>query len=365
MSRYSNDDDDWALDAATLKALRDGDQLIPTSEAEVARAERGLPRDLELPEGLRGYRSPQPEPRRLRRVPGAVSHAAVAALAALAAGFAVYLARPVPEHPVGSAGGELLPTTKSAQAPRVPLVFRSRCESECCAGSECPSASENLRSCPSGARCIACGADYVAGGPYRLRVGTVVPSEAGQRLLPLEAPLELCVSAPTNPAQCIPALSENGGEAWRSLKQVSTVQDLLSGLSLELRKRGDATPLARWKHPVSPSHDVMCKGLAVQLSDGTDVLGRVSVFVDQTHFVELLRAASVPPLLAMLARFDVSGIEPRIHETSGAAGRRFVLVLGPVDRSEADSLRWQALDHGIEAEVGHGLDFVGRPRPTR
>lgn len=108
----------------------------------------------------------------------------------------------------------------------------------------------------------------------------------------------------------------------------------------------------------------MCKGLAVQLADASDVLARVSVFVEQAHFVELSRAAAVPALLATQARFDVSGIAPRIYETSSPNAGRFALVVGPIDKSEADVLRWQALDHGIEAKISHGLDFVGAPRPA-
>jgi hypothetical protein len=363
-------DDEATLDAAMLRALRDADDMLPISDAEVARAERALPDDLELPAALASYRAPShhaPPRAERRRLPAprwrVASHVAVAALGALAAGLALQWSRPTPPAPVASAGGELVPTAKSKHAPRIPLVFKNRCERECCAGNECGAASEALKSCPSGARCIACGQDYAAGGPYRLRVGTVVPSESGQKLLPLEAPLELCISSPTSPAQCLPAIIESGADAWRLLKQVSTIQDLLSGLTVELRKRGEPAPLASWKHAVSPTPDVMCKGLAVQLNDATDVLARVSVFVEQAHFVELSRAAAVPVLLETQARFDVSGIAPHIYETSSPHAARFALVVGPVDKSEADALRWQALDHGIEAKISHGLDFLGKPRP--
>jgi hypothetical protein len=108
----------------------------------------------------------------------------------------------------------------------------------------------------------------------------------------------------------------------------------------------------------------MCKGLAIQLNDDTETLGRLSAFIEPTHFVELGRAAAVPELLKKLSRFDVSGIEPRIYESSLSGAGRFALVLGPLDKADADALRWQALDHGVDASVTHGLDLLGSPRPT-
>jgi hypothetical protein len=109
----------------------------------------------------------------------------------------------------------------------------------------------------------------------------------------------------------------------------------------------------------------MCKGLAIQLSDGTETLGRLSAFVEPTHFVELSRAAAVPDLLQTLRHFDVSGAEPRIYETAQPGAAHFVLALGPFDKPDAESLRWQVLDHGLDASVSHGLDFVGNPRPVQ
>ena len=82
------------------------------------------------------------------------------------------------------------------------------------------------------------------------------------------------------------ALGEPGGDAWRLLKAVSPLQDLLTGLTVELRKRGETTALASWKHAVSPTPDIMCKGLAIQLSDGTETLGRLSAFVTYARVLE-------------------------------------------------------------------------------
>jgi hypothetical protein len=357
-------DDESPLDDGTWRALGAADDLIPTSPAEVERAEASLT-ELELPESLRSYRAPtSAKLAALPTKPRFVGYALASAGGALAAAAALLWLRPTPTPPVTSAGGELVRTSASAHPPPVPLLFRSRCERECCAGSACRSATPALSACPSGLSCVACAPDNVNGGPYRLRLGSMIPSEAGQKVLPLDAPLELCVVGSSNEAICLPALGEPGGEAWRLLKAVSPLQDLLTGLGIELRKRGDASALASWKHAVSPTPDVMCKGLAVQLSDGTETLGRLSVFVEPTHFVELGRAAAVPDLLKTLRRFEPSGIQPRVYETSRPGSGRFALVLGPLDKPDADALRWQVLDHGLEATIDLGLDFVGNPRPA-
>jgi len=358
-------DEESPLDDGIWRALRAGDDLLPSSEAEVERAEASLP-DVELPDGLRQYqpRAGANNVAQLAPKPRLAGYAVAAALGALAAAAALLWLRSPGTLPVTSAGAELVRPSSSAAAPLVPLVFQSRCERECCAGSACKSAPPALASCPSGISCVACTPDNVNGGPYRLRLGSMIPSEAGQKLLPLTAPLELCVLGSTSETLCLPALGEPGGDTWRLLKAVSPLQDLLTGLTIELRKRGEARTLASWKHAVSPTPDVMCKGLAVQLSDGTETLGRLSVFVEKTHFVELGRAAAVPDLLQILRRFEVSGLEPRIYEASQAGTRRFALVLGPLDKSDAEALRWQGLERGLEANISHGLDFIGSPRPA-
>ena len=365
----SRPDDDALLDDATLRALRASGDLVPTNENEVEQAEAALSSELELPEGLQSYR-PRPavasNVRRARqRRPAVLGYAITAALGALAAAAALDVVRQPATLPVTSAGGELVRPSASPHTPPVPLAFQSRCERECCAGSSCSAASEALRSCPSGIRCVACATDNVAGGPYRLRLGSMITSEAGQKLLPPDAPLELCVVGGSVETTCVPARGEPGGEAWRLLKVVTPLQDLLTGLSVELRKRGENAALAGWKHVISPTPDLLCKGLAIQLNDGTETLGRLSAFIEPTHFVELARAAAVPELLKKLSRFDISGIEPRIYETSRPGAGRFALMLGPLDKTDADALRWQALDHGVDASLSHGLDLVGSPRPWR
>lgn len=360
-------DDDSPLDAATWRALKANDELMPTSEAEVERAEAALPPELELPASLRSYRPRAERADNVRQLPARPRFVGYALAMAVGAAAAVALSswlRP-PVTPVTSAGGELVRASASAPPRAIPLAFHSRCDSECCAGSACKSAPPALAACPSGLSCVACAPDNVHGGPYRLRLGSMIVSEAGQKLLPLEAPLELCVVGSTGEATCLPALSEPERDAWRPLKSVSPLQDLLTGLTVELRKRGESAALASWKHAVSPTPDLMCKGLMIQLNIGNEVVGRLSAFVEPTHFVELKRAASVPELLKAAQRFDVSGIQPRIFETAAPGPGRFALALGPLDKTDAEGLRWQVLDHGLEANVALGLDFVGSPRPAQ
>ena len=191
----------------------------------------------DLPESLRSYQAPAARSANVTRLPTKpryAGYAAAAAFGALAAAAALILLRPPPTVPVTSAGGELVRPSASAHAPPVPLIFRSRCERECCAGSSCKSAPAALTSCPSGISCVACAPDNVSGGPYRLRFGSVIVSEAGQKALPLDAPLELCVVTGANEAVCLPALGDASGDSWRLLPAVSPLQDLLTGLTVEL-----------------------------------------------------------------------------------------------------------------------------------
>ncbi len=142
---------------------------------------------------------------------------------------------------------------------------------------------------------------------------------------------------PGSPAACLPALSTGTtDETWRLLGRISSAQDLLSGLRIEVRRQGEPAAPASWTHPVVASPEVLCKGLAVQLRAGTEIAGRLSAFIEQTHFVELAREPTLPELTTRRSEFDFQGIEPRVYETS-QTGRRFALVLGPLDRERAQA----------------------------
>lgn len=347
-------------DSATWRALRENDDLIPTTEAEVERAEAASLDDVNLPERLRHYRAPSPPV--ARSTPRWPSYAAAAALGAAAASF-FWSRKPEPPQ-VTSAGGELVAPRPSSSGtpPPVALDARARCEQGCCAGSDCKTPSAGLGACPSGIRCASCTTDSASGGPYRLRLGTVILTEVGRKQLPEGAPLELCVTHEGAPPSCVAALAD---EPWRKLPVVTPLQDLLVGLTVMLRDHGSAQPLASWKHAVPPTAEVLCKGLAVQLTDGEQTLGRLSAFIEPTHFVELSRAASVPALLQAARGFDVTGALPRIAESSRGGDARFALTLGPFEKAEAEALRWQALRQGAEATLSVGLDYVGGSHPLQ
>ncbi len=358
------------LEADVVRALREGGELIPTSEAEVLAAERALEDDdLGLPPGLGEYRAPRLRGKHGRKVRAGswAGYAATALLGAAAASALWFFSGKAPSGEATSAGHELVKPSASAPRQKPTLVLQNSCDHDCCAGSACPSSPESLKSCPSGQRCIACGGAQSSDGPYRLRFGTMVLSEAGERLLTPSAgePLELCVVVMGGERVCLPALGAgNADDSWRLLPRVSSTQDLLAGLSVELRRKSEGAALASWKHAVVANPEVFCKGLVVQPRQGDEVVGRVSVFVEQTHFVELSRGASVTKLLETQAEFTFRSVTPRIYETTQGAANRFALVLGPLDKQGAESLRWAVLDGGREATLSYGLDFAGRPRPV-
>jgi hypothetical protein len=362
----SRDDKDADLERDVLRALRAGGELIPVSDEEVLAAERELEdADVELPEGLQRYRG---EPRLtggavVRRGPW-LGYAGATLLGAAAASLLLLSRWPERPADVTSAGRDLVapPSSSAPPDPRTLLSLQA-CSKDCCGGGDCPASPPALKACPSGQRCIACNAGQ-GDGPFRLRLGAMVLSEAGERLLePARGTLLLCVTTPGADAICLPALSSGKtDDQWRLLDRVSSAQDLLSGLTVEVRREGEPLALAAWKHPVVAAPEVFCKGLAIQPRQGPDVVGRVSAFVEQTHFVELGRADSLAALKGRRGAFEFRGVTPRVYETSGSGGR-FVLVLGPLDKQRAQSLRWAALEGGHEASVEFGLDFVGAPRP--
>jgi hypothetical protein len=369
MTSGRDDRDDDALERDIVRALRDRGDLIPTTDEEVRAAERELEGDeLELPDSLRSYRGRRATPS-VKRRPW-LGYATAGLVGAAAATFLLLLMGPERQQDLTGAGRDLVrPSASMSSSARVPPqpvpLIAKPCSAECCGGAECSKAPAAFAQCPSGVRCIECNTS-TSDGPYRLRLGSMILASGAEKVLePDRMPaLELCVVAPGAPAACLPALSTGTtDETWRLLGRISSAQDLLSGLRIEVRRQGETDALASWSHPVVASPEVMCKGLAIQLRAGNEIVGRVSAFVEQTHFVELAREGTLPALAARRSEFAFQGVEPRVYETT-QPGKRFALVLGPLDRERAQALRWSVLENGREASVSFGLDFVGAPQPS-
>jgi hypothetical protein len=138
---------------------------------------------------------------------------------------------------------------------------------------------------------------------------------------------------------------------------------MLAGFELALRLKGSKQQLGAWKNPVTLNATVLCKGLLIKPKDEKEeVLGTVSVFLEDTHYVELLRGDSVERLLEARSRLSFVDVTPRIFETRKTGADHFALVLGPFDKPTAEKLRWALLDKGESARLVIGEDHVGPPR---
>jgi hypothetical protein len=377
--------DEEALEALVADGFASRGELPPTSEAEVERAEsEGGEFEGELPESLRAYvprerpalDGPPPSSHSAKgasvhRLPSPrrsyASHLLAAALGAAAAA-ALFLARSPQKEPGGqipSSEPPALPKDAAAEEKFVIAPVR-RC-SPCCAGAECKDAPPDVKQCSSGRSCIACSIGDLLDSRYRVRVGALAATAAGKALLDSgnSQGFDICVRVGSSAFACGPAHAHGDGERqWTLLPLRPSAQDALAGIELELRYRGAQKPLGRWQSPVPINATVLCKGLFVKpKSDAGDALGVVSVFLDDTHFVELMRSDKIEALVEYRRRFQLSDVSPKIFETSGAANRRFALVLGPIDRPSAERLRWAVLEKGGSARLAEGVDHVGDPRP--
>jgi len=179
--------------------------------------------------------------------------------------------------------------------------------------------------------------------------------------------LELCVRVGSSDSTCIPAhAGTTGDEVWSSLPLAVSAQDLAAGFELQVRRKGDRNATATWKHAVLTNPTLLCRGLSVtpKLVGGGNI-GTLSVFFEDTHFVELGRNGNVPDLLHQAERIAFADIAPKIYETSEEGNRHFALVLGPLDKPTAERLRWKLLDANLEASISLGADHVGQPREIK
>jgi len=369
-------------------ALAERGDLLPTDSASVAREEAELDASLELPERLRAFeprsaaRSAEPERSRSKAVRGAASlrplaprwleYAAAAGVGALAATAFFSLMAP---HDPGSSGplASREPPPKSSAAvpptPRIDLTT-SACGNGCCAGASCAAASHEQRECPSGRTCIQCGTPSGA-ERFRLKLGSMALSSEGAQARDANgwSELELCMRVGSSDFSCAPA-HRNGDvdRTWSALPLVASIQDGLAGFELEVRAlspsnpQGARTPVAKWRGPVAINPTVLCKGLVLKPKHGDVPFGTVSLFLDDTHYVELARGESLRALTESLSHF--TGTErPHIFQRASTQPA-FALSVGPLSQRAAERLRWSVLEQGgTDARVVLGLDYLDDSRP--
>jgi hypothetical protein len=392
--------------ARLTEAWSKAGEVIPTSEAEVARAEaEGAAWEGPLPQGLAGLRPaagsvrspestrhpeaaggtfaklpddrgrivPIAEARRPRSFAKSLATHAIAVGLGAAAAAALFVLAERPRDRVSTnalPAGELAPPPREDAAPPTPSQIAvdvpPECPgSQCCAGTRCESAKGDLRTCPSGRTCVSCNAQDMARSRYRLKVASVTLAEAGTRMLQ-ENPkgaFAMCFRAGGSETACV-GLPENADEkeAGMPLPFVVSAQDLNMGLEMTFRFRGMETPLAHMRTPVQLNATVLCHGLSLKPTLEDQLLATVFVVLADTHYVELSRGGAVDELLTYEKRFDLRGVSPHIFETRLPQAERFALVLGPVDLSTAESIRWKLLDQGEQARITVGTDHIGQPR---
>jgi hypothetical protein len=351
--------------------------LLPETLDEVRRAElEHDANDAPLPRALQHFRArdnvvqfaPRPAPAPRTGYARAWLGATVAfALGAAAA--SVLWSRAARDHesqqlPIGGADAEL---RESKTPPTEPVRLRVNGCSECCAGSQCGQAKEELKQCPSGRACVNCSA---GDGPnsYKLRVSALALSDAGKAWAQSQKvqldKLQLCATIQGRAVGCRSAVETPVDLVeWVSLPVATTAAQLVGGLSIALLAP-DSSTLANWSSSVSVSPELLCRGVAARLApESGEPLGRVSLFFDDGQFVELGRAATVADLLGRQRGIVFEGGALDIYETSGAGAQRFALVLGPTDRARAEAVRWQLLEQKLEGKLTFGEDHRGRPRP--
>ncbi len=417
----SGDDDtdreEQELEALLPRAL--SGELIPTTEAEVARAEaEGVEFDGELPGSLQAFQpdstrgaveagdvteaagdsedeaseeddaddsdddegSLGPDSRadvvplsraRRRQVSPWLTHVAAAALGAAAVATLVIGRGEKPTAPAGSSSHAPEPPPVADAAPDAPQVVQvpppPACGKGCCAGKECKTATAELAECASGRRCIPCTLKDRGTTRYRVKMGALAPLNAGRAVLDRAPPgaVDVCARAGGSPEVCVPAHASSSADApWSSLPLVISAQDLLAALTIRVRLRGVKEPVAEWQSPVPVSPTVLCRGLSVKPKNKKDeAFGTVSLFLDDAHFVEAARGGQVAALSQIAGRVRAEHLKAKIFQTRRGGDQRFALVYGPMSQSEAEKLRWVLLEGGLSARVTLGDDHEGDPKP--
>lgn len=355
------------LDALVARSLVKRGELIPTTTEEVldtsSEYEGALPPSLERYQPKLDQTAPRrPAP------PSALPYlAAVAAVAAAAAIFLVTRGDPEihGEH-IGTQSGGPAASIPSAPAPLA--IPQASCEESCCGGARCKAAEAAYASCPTERTCIPCEGVDEGDVQYRVRLGNVA-SSSGQPAAAM-AELDLCVSigpTPGSPWVCEPAYQPASTRPrGRFLAKASTVDELVGGVSMELRPKGKTQVLAAWRSGIKVGVGSLCKGLSVSLqSDKHEQLGTLSMFLERTYYVELARRDDRAALDTVASSFGFGERTPRFLSAAGdVGGGRHVLALGPFDKPEAEALLQKLraqpdagpFSAGIRVDNGDGYD---------
>ncbi|MBI3203269.1 MAG: hypothetical protein HYZ29_17145 [Myxococcales bacterium] len=376
-------DDETLVEELLPQAFAQKGEVIPTSEAEVRRAEdEGVEFEGELPDSLKALRAPEQEQAPRAQAPEVVSlaaerrrrnpwltHALAAGIGAAAAAALLWGRRDRPEPGGQLPTSEPAPVRTDAAPPPEVLTLPAvvACGKSCCAGARCGAAKSELSTCSSGRTCIACSNEELGVSRYRLRLSSFAPTEAGAKAVAAAGPggLELCVRVGSSERACVAAhASTDEAEQWTVLPLVASAQDFVAGFVLEVRPKAASNLLVgEWRSPVQINPTLLCKGLSLRPKNGKgDELGVVSAFLDDAHFVELRRDASAQALVDHRRRFVVADVPAKLFESRSSGDRRFVLALGPVDKPTAERLRWTVLERGEDAKLSVGEDFTGEPK---
>jgi hypothetical protein len=378
----SDERDEDRTEALAHRALRKAGELIPTTEAEVLRAEAELGDAPELPESLREFREASREekgsnvrelPRRSGPTWNAVSRVVLVAAAFVLLAVGIWQLRRAPQVDpntlVGGADEELrpVPSVEKAKPLRLPAIHTSN--DRCCGGSSCAEAPADAKTCSSGRQWVVCDDGFSTQSRYRIRLGILAPRETALKEAKVSE-WDLCVSVGGAPASCV-SEQDPGGESrlWNVLPPVVSAQDLRAGVTLEVRAKGKPTMLASWSMPVSVDSGVLCRGLSMNPSwdpygkGDRVVFGAVSAFLDDAHYVELGRSERVAELRELGRRIEPSDVKPQVFETKAAGTQHFVYTVGPLDWKAAERVRWALLDGGERPVLTFGADYVGRARP--
>jgi len=360
------------LDALVARSLVERGELIPTTVEEVLETRADY--DGELPRALERY-EPKPEPPEAQPVKAAsrngdalrvLSYIGVGA--AMAAAIAAFFVSRGDQQ----IQGEHLGTTRAGPAGTMPVASQSpvvirkgSCEASCCGGGECASAETAYTSCPTERTCIPCAGLDQADRLYRVRLGNVA-SASGQTAAAL-GQLDLCVSVgstPGSPWVCEPAyLPAATRPRGRFLAKASSVDELVGGVSMELRPKGQNKVLAAWRSGIKVGVGSLCKGVSVNLqNEQHEQVGTLSMFLERTYYVELARRPDRAALDEVATAFAFDGRTPRFMTVSSdVRGGGHVLALGPFDKPEAEALlrelRGEPTALGAGFRIDNGDDY--------